>query len=82
MFCGFCTAAKNLLKKCGVKFEEIDAGMDPNQHAEMVERSGTGTFPQVFIDGKHVGDCEYLYAFDASGELDKLIGEQRFGAVN
>ena len=73
MFCGFCTAAKALLKKRGLEFEEIDAGMDPKRRAEMVERSGARTFPQIFIGGKHIGDCEHLHALDASGELDRLI---------
>ncbi len=82
MFCGFCTAAKSLLNKRGLEFEEIDAGMDPKRRTEMVERSGARTFPQIFIGGKHIGDCERLYALDASGELDKLIGGAAPEAAN
>lgn len=82
MFCGFCTAAKSLLNKRGLEFEEIDAGMDPNRRAEMVERSGARTFPQIFIGGKHVGDCDHLYALEASGELDRLIADAAPEAAN
>lgn len=82
MFCGFCTAAKSLLNKRGLEFEEIDAGMDPQRRSEMVERSGARTFPQIFIGGKHVGDCEKLYALDASGELDNLLGDATSEAAN
>ena len=82
MFCGFCTAAKSLLNKRGLEFEEIDAGMDPKRREEMVERSGARTFPQIFIGGEHVGDCERLYALDASGELDKLLANSSSEAAN
>lgn len=82
MFCGFCTAAKKLLRDRGLEFEEIDAGMDPERRAEMVERSGARTFPQIFIDGQHVGDCEKLYALDASGELARLTDSRQSESTN
>ncbi len=82
MFCGFCTAAKALLEKRGLEFEEINAGMDPQRRAEMVKRSGSHTFPQIFIGGKHVGGYEHLHILDASGELDRLLGELNPGVVD
>ncbi|HBN94415.1 MAG TPA: glutaredoxin 3, partial [Hyphomonas sp.] len=49
-FCPYCTRAVSLLKSKNVNFNEIDAGMDAQKKAEMVERSGGGrTFPQIFI---------------------------------
>lgn len=77
MFCGFCVAAKRLLKQKGVAFEEVDATMKPDLRAEMVARSGGGqTFPQILIDGRAVGGCTELYALDETGELDRLITEK------
>ncbi len=77
MFCGFCVAAKRLLKKKGMAFEEIDATMKANLRAEMVERSGGGrTFPQVLINGRGIGGCTELYALEESGELDRLITQE------
>jgi glutaredoxin 3 len=35
-----------------------------------VDRS---TVPQIFIDGRHVGGCDDLYALDAQGKLDPLL---------
>jgi glutaredoxin 3 len=29
--------------------------------------------PQIFIDGRHVGGCDDLYALDANGHLDPLL---------
>ncbi len=72
--CGFCTAAKNLLKKKGVAFTEHDATYDADVRAEMKKRApGANTFPQIFIGKTHVGGCDELMAADRSGKLDKLL---------
>ena len=74
-FCPYCTRAVSLLKSKNVNFNEIDAGMDAQKKAEMVERSGGGrTFPQIFIGEKHVGGCDDMMALERSGKLDSLLG--------
>lgn len=74
MMCPFCVRAKRLLKSKGVKIIDIPAFMDPGKRAEMRERSGGGnTFPQIFIDGKHIGGCDDLHALDRAGGLDPLL---------
>ncbi|MBL4879042.1 MAG: glutaredoxin 3, partial [Hyphomonas sp.] len=66
--------AVSLLKSKNVNFNEIDAGMDVQKKAEMVERSGGGrTFPQIFIGDKHIGGCDDMMALEQSGELDSLL---------
>ncbi|MAN67030.1 glutaredoxin 3 [uncultured Hyphomonas sp.] len=73
-FCPYCTRAVSLLKSKNVNFNEIDAGMDVQKKAEMVERSGGGrTFPQIFIGDKHIGGCDDMMALEQSGELDSLL---------
>ena len=73
-FCGYCTRAKALLIRKGADFKEIDVAMDGARRAEMVRRSGgRQTVPQVFIDGKHLGGCDDLYALDAAGGLDPML---------
>ena len=73
-FCPYCTRAVSLLKSKNINFNEIDAGMDVQKKAEMVERSGGGrTFPQIFIGEKHVGGCDDMMALEQSGELDSLL---------
>ena len=72
--CGYCSAAKRLLQSKGVSFREIEAGFDPKLKQEMVQRSGGGmTFPQIFIDGKHVGGSDDLHMLERSGKLDALL---------
>ncbi|PWE33526.1 glutaredoxin 3 [Maritimibacter sp. 55A14] len=73
-FCGFCIAAKRLLKKKGAAFSEIDVGRDPARRAEMMQRAKGGrTVPQIFIGGEHVGGCDELYALDRAGKLDPML---------
>jgi glutaredoxin 3 len=73
-FCGYCSAAKRLLKEKGAEFSEIDVMAEAGRRAEMVSRSGgRRTVPQIFIDGRHVGGYDDLSALDESGELDRLL---------
>ncbi len=73
-FCGYCSAAKSLLKSKGQKFTELDGTFDPKIKQEMIEKSNGGrTFPQIFINDKHVGGCDELHALDRSGKLDAML---------
>ena len=73
-FCGYCHRAKALLSKKGVAFTEVDVMADPTRRDEMVGRAqGRQTVPQIFIDGKHIGGCDDLYALDRAGDLDPLL---------
>jgi glutaredoxin 3 len=73
-FCGYCAAAKRLLETKGVAYTEINAGLDAEKKREMIQRSNGGsTFPQIFIDGKHVGGSDDLHALDGAGKLDALL---------
>ncbi len=72
--CPYCTAAKALLQKKGVDFTDIVASNDPEKKAEMIQKSGgRTTFPQIFIDGKHIGGSDDIHALDARGGLDPLL---------
>jgi glutaredoxin 3 len=73
--CPFCHAAKKLLKEKGASFSEISLTKEPHLRDRMVERaSGGRTVPQIFIDDTHIGGCDDLYALDAKGGLDPLLG--------
>lgn len=71
--CPYCFRAEQLLRQKGASIEEyvIDGG-GPKRD-EMIERSGRTTVPQIFIDGRHVGGCDDLYALDRAGKLDALL---------
>ncbi len=70
--CGFCRVAKALLNKRGVPFEEINLAKSPEGRAQLVERTGMMTFPQVIIDGEPIGGYQELVAVDRDGRLAPL----------
>jgi glutaredoxin 3 len=72
--CPFCYRAKRLLEQKGVTYTEIDVTLDPAKRAEMAKLAGgVRTVPQIFINGKHVGGSDDLYALEAEGKLDPLL---------
>jgi glutaredoxin 3 len=74
-YCGYCTRAKELLAQKGVAFLEID-GAEPVKRREMIERAmGGSTYPQIFINGVHVGGSDELHDLDAAGKLDPLLAQ-------
>ncbi len=73
--CNFCSAAKHLLNKKKVSYEEIDIGYDEKKREEMLKKSnGMKTIPQIFIEEKHIGGYVELKALENKGELDSLLG--------
>ena len=72
-YCAYCGAARMLLTRKGVAYEEILVSKDPALRDEMIERSGRTSVPQVFVGDTHVGGFDELHTLDASGELDKLL---------
>ena len=73
--CNYCSAAKHLLNKKKVSYEEIDIGYDEKKREEMLKKSnGAKTIPQIFIEEKHIGGYVELKALENKGELDSLLG--------
>jgi glutaredoxin 3 len=72
--CGYCHAAKRLLKAKSVAFEEISVDGDhEGQRAMAGKAGGRSTVPQIFVGARHVGGCDDLYALDSDGALDALL---------
>lgn len=71
--CPYCVRAKALLNKKGLEFTEILVDSNDALREEMIEKSQRRTVPQIFINGQHIGGCDDLYAWDATGELDKIL---------
>ncbi len=74
LLCLFCHWAKFLLNSKGVEYKEMDVMMLPGERKEMIERFGAKSVPQIFANGQHTGDCEVIYALDAIGKLDAILG--------
>ena len=72
-FCPYCMRARDLLDRKGVAYSEIRVDRDPGKRREMEDRSKQRTVPQIFIDERHVGGFDDLYALDRNGGLDPLL---------
>ena len=72
-WCPFCTRAKRLLDEKGLEYREFHIDQEPGKRAEMIERSGRLTVPQIFIGETHVGGSDDLARAERSGELDQLL---------
>lgn len=72
--CPFCVRAKALLDARGLAYEEINLGRDPETRAELAQRTGMMTFPQILVDEQLVGGFDELSAADRSGRLQELVG--------
>lgn len=73
-WCPYCLKAKALLHSKAVEYDEIDVTSDEPRQAEMVERSGMRSVPQIFLDGESVGGYDDLARLNATGELDRRLG--------
>jgi glutaredoxin 3 len=73
-FCPYCSAAKNLLNKKGVVFEELRVDKEPELRDEMEARSRRSSVPQIFIGEHHVGGFDDMAELNRKGELDRLLG--------
>jgi glutaredoxin 3 len=72
--CPYCTRAEQLLQRKGVReIEKIRVDLQPELRAEMMEKTGRRTVPQIYIGDKHVGGYDDLASLDHAGELDKLL---------
>ena len=78
--CPYCDRAKHLLARKGQTWTEIDVEAEPGRRAEMIERTGRRTVPQIFVGDRHLGGSDELYALEETGELDSLLGLVRKGA--
>ncbi|HET6304542.1 MAG TPA: thioredoxin-disulfide reductase [Myxococcota bacterium] len=72
--CPYCDMAKRLLAAKGQAWTEMDVEADPARLAEMIERSGRRTVPQIWIGERHVGGFDDLSELERRGELDALLG--------
>ena len=68
--------AERLLKSKGVtEIEKIMIDRDPVKRAEMMEKTGRRTVPQIYIGDTHVGGYDELSALDRAGGLDPLLAQ-------
>lgn len=72
--CPYCINAERLLRSKGVQdIEKIRIDLEPERRAEMMEKTGRRTVPQIYIDARHIGGFDDLRALDLAGGLTPLL---------
>jgi glutaredoxin 3 len=71
--CPYCVRAKDLLKRKGQSFTEVNAEDDAVREEMIAKSGGRRTVPQIFINGQHIGGSDDLYALEKAGKLDALL---------
>lgn len=73
--CPYCQMAERLLRTKGVEVEKVRVDLEPERRAEMMQKTGRRTVPQIYIGETHVGGYDDLAALDRAGKLDPLLKE-------
>jgi glutaredoxin 3 len=68
-YCSFCYAAKNLLTKRGLAYEEISLLDNVEAEQQMRELTGKSTVPQILINETPIGGFTELVEMDMEGKL-------------
>ena len=72
--CAFCDAAKRLLKRNNIPYNEINIALEERKREEMLKKSnGKKTIPQIFFNELHIGCYEELRVLEKKGELLNLV---------
>ena len=71
--CPYCQMAERLLRAKGVEVEKVRVDLEPQRRAEMMEKTGRRTVPQIYVGETHVGGYDDLAALDRAGKLDPLL---------
>ncbi len=67
--CTYCEHAKNLLRKRGIPFEDVNLGADPELQAQLTEVTGMESYPQIVVDGEPLGGLNELRAAEKNGVM-------------
>lgn len=72
--CPYCQMAERLLRSKGIAaIDKVRVDLEPERRAEMMEKTGRRTVPQIYIGETHVGGYQELAALDRAGKLDELL---------
>lgn len=72
--CPYCVRAERLLHAKGVAvIEKVRVDLDTERRAEMMQKTGRRTVPQIYIGGVHVGGYDDLVVLDRAGKLVPML---------
>ena len=74
LLCPYCFAAKKLLRKLNLNYQEILIDNSPEVKTQMIRVSnGRKTVPQVFFGNNHVGGYDDLKKIYEEGKISSIL---------
>ena len=74
--CLDCAAVKALLRQADVAFEEVDVSDIPNSREALALLSGLQSVPQVYLDGRFIGQVAEVRHLVMTGRLSRLLADR------
>ena len=72
--CNYCEAAKRLLTRNNVEYNEINISTVDGAMEEMISKAnGKRTIPQIFFDDQHMGGYDDVRALEKDDKLQELL---------
>ncbi len=72
--CNYCDAAKRLLTRNNVVYNEINIATVEGAIDEMIKKAnGKRTIPQIFFDEQHIGGYDEVRALEKENKLQELL---------
>jgi glutaredoxin 3 len=72
--CNYCDAAKRLLVRNNIKFDEINIATVEGAMDEMIKKAnGKRTIPQIFFDDQHIGGYDEARALEKENKLNEML---------
>ncbi len=77
LLCPYCEAAKTLLKKLKLEYNEILIDNNPEVKEQMIKLSKRQTVPQIFFGDRHIGGYDDLQKLNKNCDIQNLINEKQ-----
>ena len=72
--CNYCDAAKRLLSRNNISYNEINSAKVNGSMDEMIKKAnGKRTIPQIFFDDHHIGGYDEVRALEKENKLLDLL---------
>ena len=72
--CNYCDAAKRLLSRNNISYNEINIATVNGSMDEMIKKAnGKRTIPQIFFDDQHIGGYDEVRTLEKENKLLDLL---------
>ncbi len=73
-YCPYCKRAVAFLERNNLEFKEVDVTFDQSLFDPVMEKSGSRTVPQLFVDDVFIGGYDDMVALKKEGKINETLG--------